>query len=477
MREWLASLVGDSLAPIVSVVVSAAIVLLLAMVIIGLAKRIFAGTGGIGGRSRAPRLAILDVSPVDQKRKLVLIRRDDMEHLILIGGQNDLVVESGIQRVRTRRVEPAAPGRMEAEQAPESRPAAPVRRVPPVEPQVAPPAPPPVVPAMPVAREQNAPARSAPVPSPATVETIEPADLKATPAAVRSQAPDRAPERFGERPLPLRPPSEERSQAAAAEPSPPALPAFLGVMPGRQVSAARTATPVQPQQVAPIAPPAVENPRAAAATEHAGSGPQPVSQPVVPRSMATPTLPAPAPASRNEAVRPNDNSANARSSTPPAAPPLIAQEPLVATETSESAPTHDGSSTPASAPPTAEATMDPSQSGATTERQPLSVRSFATTIQARRTTPPAPPAVPVPVEPRPVAAEPTEQPSVPPMLPVRPPSSEPEGSTRTIPVNREPTRTTPEPASEAEAPARTLTLEEEMERLLHDFTLDVSDRR
>ena len=49
-----------------------------------------------GGKNRQPRLAVLDAAPVDTRRRLVLVRRDDMEHLILIGGPTDVVIESGI---------------------------------------------------------------------------------------------------------------------------------------------------------------------------------------------------------------------------------------------------------------------------------------------------------------------------------------------------------------------------------------------
>jgi hypothetical protein len=49
-----------------------------------------------GGRSRQPRLQVLDATAVDTRRRLVLVRRDNIEHLILIGGPTDIVVESGI---------------------------------------------------------------------------------------------------------------------------------------------------------------------------------------------------------------------------------------------------------------------------------------------------------------------------------------------------------------------------------------------
>ncbi|HUK60768.1 MAG TPA: flagellar biosynthetic protein FliO [Stellaceae bacterium] len=41
------------------------------------------------------RLAIVEVLPLDAKRRLVLVKRDDAEHLVLLGMNGDIVVESG----------------------------------------------------------------------------------------------------------------------------------------------------------------------------------------------------------------------------------------------------------------------------------------------------------------------------------------------------------------------------------------------
>ena len=65
--------------------------------------------GGIG-RGRVPRLAVVDAIPVDRRRRLVLVRRDNVEHLVLIGGPSDIVVEGSIQRVRQRSPQQAAQG-------------------------------------------------------------------------------------------------------------------------------------------------------------------------------------------------------------------------------------------------------------------------------------------------------------------------------------------------------------------------------
>ncbi|WP_119256229.1 flagellar biosynthetic protein FliO [Shinella zoogloeoides] len=49
-----------------------------------------------GGRNRTPRLAVLDAAAIDTRRRLVLVRRDDVEHLVMIGGPTDIVIESRI---------------------------------------------------------------------------------------------------------------------------------------------------------------------------------------------------------------------------------------------------------------------------------------------------------------------------------------------------------------------------------------------
>src|ERR1700720_1216098 len=51
-----------------------------------------------GGRTRQPRLGLVDAFSLDGQRQLVLIRRDNIEHLVMIGGPNDVLVESQINR-------------------------------------------------------------------------------------------------------------------------------------------------------------------------------------------------------------------------------------------------------------------------------------------------------------------------------------------------------------------------------------------
>ncbi len=51
-----------------------------------------------GSKGRASRLGIVDAFDLDRHRQLVIIRRDNVEHLIMIGGPNDLVIEDAIVR-------------------------------------------------------------------------------------------------------------------------------------------------------------------------------------------------------------------------------------------------------------------------------------------------------------------------------------------------------------------------------------------
>ncbi|HEX7006158.1 MAG TPA: flagellar biosynthetic protein FliO [Alphaproteobacteria bacterium] len=56
----------------------------------GLAGRVAARPG------RRHRTLVVEATAVDAKRRRVLVRRDDVEHLVLLGPANDLVIERGI---------------------------------------------------------------------------------------------------------------------------------------------------------------------------------------------------------------------------------------------------------------------------------------------------------------------------------------------------------------------------------------------
>ena len=65
------------------------VLLLLLLVAIRLLGRSVRGRKG-------SRLGISEYYEIDKSRRLVLVRRDDMEHLVLIGGNQDVVIESDI---------------------------------------------------------------------------------------------------------------------------------------------------------------------------------------------------------------------------------------------------------------------------------------------------------------------------------------------------------------------------------------------
>ncbi len=46
--------------------------------------------------SAPKRLSVIDVMSIDAKRRLVLVKRDDQEHLLLLGPERDVVVERNI---------------------------------------------------------------------------------------------------------------------------------------------------------------------------------------------------------------------------------------------------------------------------------------------------------------------------------------------------------------------------------------------
>ena len=80
----------------------AAFIFVIALIAIGawLLKGLTSGGRSGGGgilRGRERRLGVVEAASVDGRRKLVLLRRDDVEHLIMTGGPVDVVIETGIE--------------------------------------------------------------------------------------------------------------------------------------------------------------------------------------------------------------------------------------------------------------------------------------------------------------------------------------------------------------------------------------------
>jgi flagellar biogenesis protein FliO len=92
----------------------------LAMIMLGLTaaiillfwifRKIAGPNGRLSSRHRKqPRLSVVEAAIVDSKRRLVLIRRDKIEHLVMIGGESDFLIESNIVKPRLHTLEQEYP--------------------------------------------------------------------------------------------------------------------------------------------------------------------------------------------------------------------------------------------------------------------------------------------------------------------------------------------------------------------------------
>jgi len=93
--QFLTSLIGGSGNTILNAVLALAAVIVLIVLALWVLKVVMRASNNVvrGGKRR---LAVVDTLPVDGKRQLVIVRRDNVEHLILTGGPQDMLVESGI---------------------------------------------------------------------------------------------------------------------------------------------------------------------------------------------------------------------------------------------------------------------------------------------------------------------------------------------------------------------------------------------
>ncbi|WAJ30681.1 flagellar biosynthetic protein FliO [Antarcticirhabdus aurantiaca] len=523
MPQWLVDILGEDLAPIGRVALAALVVILLAMLMIWLAKKAFGGmTLGARGR-QAPRLAVADILAVDDKRRLILVRRDETEHLVLVGGANDLLLESGIRQneaVLAPRREPSlAPrpfatdhyveDRDEEEDEPPAPRGAPERFIPP------PPPPPPVrvesdrrepisaslaeALAAAAGESDRQPARRVADEDDDAAKTRR--ELEAALVAARASMPDlSAPSRAPSNVPPVPAPSPaERSLAendGGAVPDEPTEPArrplsvrsFATAIQNRRPGAPHpaTASAPEPAPAAPMAPPAASQAPGlrsppSQATPVAPTIPAPRPAAAAPQPAATPSLP-PAPSLPQPAPASTPAPAGLQLRPPVFAPPQRAPSPAAPMQPlSEIVPPQRAEPQPV-APP-AQAPLAP----------PVTVPTFSAPqpapVAPSAPRPQAPAAVvlpPVGEASRPERKEPTiedflaaelDQDFRDPGEPARsapvaaPEVRSPVETERSVP---EPRQARPEPAEETPAAARKLTLEEEMERLLGDFSASTS---
>jgi flagellar protein FliO/FliZ len=121
---------GDN--TVLTMIFALGIVLVLIVLAVWLLKLI-SNISGNAVRGRNKRLAVIDTLAIDQKRQLVIVRRDDVEHLILVGGPHDVVIETGFAtpeapQPAARRPVPtvAAPKPVEVKATPVPQPVEPV---------------------------------------------------------------------------------------------------------------------------------------------------------------------------------------------------------------------------------------------------------------------------------------------------------------------------------------------------------------
>ncbi|MEE8334124.1 MAG: flagellar biosynthetic protein FliO [Alphaproteobacteria bacterium] len=69
------------------------------------ARRFGLMRGSVRPRNGQRRLEVIETAAVDSKRKMMLVRRDGTEHLLLLGVNGDMVIEHGIKSAE----DPASP--------------------------------------------------------------------------------------------------------------------------------------------------------------------------------------------------------------------------------------------------------------------------------------------------------------------------------------------------------------------------------
>ncbi|WP_332686343.1 hypothetical protein [Devosia sp.] len=93
--QFITSLFGGSGNSVLTAIFALAAVVVAIVLVLWLLKLLARASGNVA-RGRNRRLAVVDTLALDPKRQLLIVRRDNVEHLILTGGAQDLVIETGI---------------------------------------------------------------------------------------------------------------------------------------------------------------------------------------------------------------------------------------------------------------------------------------------------------------------------------------------------------------------------------------------
>ena len=129
--QFLTALFGGAENTVLNAAFALGIVLVL--VLLGLwAMKFFMQASANLSRGRNRRLMVVESVQIDTKHKVTILRRDNVEHVIMTGGAQDVVLETGIavEKVGIRRPAPAAqPGATEARPAPAPAAGTPMERL------------------------------------------------------------------------------------------------------------------------------------------------------------------------------------------------------------------------------------------------------------------------------------------------------------------------------------------------------------
>ncbi len=106
--QFITGLIGESGTTLLTSVLALVAVLALAVLGLWLLKLTMKGTSTLG-RGRNRRLGVVEQLQIDPRRQVLIIRRDDVEHVIMTGGGQDVVVETGIPVVRTNTASAQSP--------------------------------------------------------------------------------------------------------------------------------------------------------------------------------------------------------------------------------------------------------------------------------------------------------------------------------------------------------------------------------
>ncbi len=108
MNSFIKGLFGDMGGGILAGVLALVIVIALIVFLVWALKILLEATSKVG-RGNNKRLSVTESLTINQKHQLVLVKRDNIEHLLLLGGTNELVVESNISAKQAHLLEKKSP--------------------------------------------------------------------------------------------------------------------------------------------------------------------------------------------------------------------------------------------------------------------------------------------------------------------------------------------------------------------------------